>query len=73
MSIVLDTSATLAFLMDEERNSKAVALFVRISAFGAIVPNLWPYEGANSLSMAIKRGRIEQRSQEFDEARHPRR
>ncbi|MEY3596169.1 MAG: hypothetical protein RL543_122, partial [Pseudomonadota bacterium] len=32
MSIVLDTSATLAFLMDEERNSKAVALFVRISA-----------------------------------------
>jgi predicted nucleic acid-binding protein len=62
VSIVLDTSATLAFLMDEERNSKAVALFVRISAFGAIVPNLWPYEGANSLSMAVKRGRIEQRS-----------
>lgn len=62
MSIVLDTSAMLAFLMDEERNSKAVELFARISAFGAIVPNHGPYEGANNLSKAVKRGRIEQRS-----------
>ena len=58
MSLVLDTSATLAFLLDDERNASANALFERISASGAIVPNLWPYEVANSLTMAVKRGRI---------------
>lgn len=58
MSVVLDTSATLAFLLDDERNSATVALFEAVNLSGAYVPNLWPYEVANSLTMAVKRGRI---------------
>jgi predicted nucleic acid-binding protein len=44
--------------MDDERNPASAALFETISLSGAIVPNLWPYEVANSLTMAVKRGRI---------------
>ena len=58
MTLVLDTSATLAFLMDDERDSAAVALFEKITTSGASVPTLWSYEVANSLTMAVKRGRI---------------
>lgn len=58
MSLVLDTSATIAFLLDDERNSSTVSLFEKVGASGAIVPTLWAYEVANSLSIAVKRGRI---------------
>ena len=58
MSLVLDTSATLAFLLDDERDAAAIALSEKIAIDGATVPNLWPYEVANSLAVAAKRGRI---------------
>ena len=54
MSLVLDTSATLAFLMDDERDSAAVALFEKITTSGASVPTLWSYEVANSLLELLK-------------------
>ncbi len=58
MSLVLDTSATLAFLLDDERDAATASLYETISINGAFVPSLWPYEVANSLSVAVKRGRI---------------
>jgi predicted nucleic acid-binding protein len=58
VSIVLDTSATLAFILEDERSLASMTLFKSISRLGASVPNLWPYEVANSLTYAMRRGRI---------------
>jgi len=58
VSIVLDTSATLAFILEDERSLASMALFESISRLDASVPNLWPYEVANSLTYAMRRGRI---------------
>ncbi len=58
MSIVLDTSATLAFILEDEQSPASIALFGSISRLGASVPTLWPYEVANSLTYAMRRGCI---------------
>lgn len=58
MSIVLDTSATLSFILEDERSPASMALFESISRLGASVPSLWPHEVANSLTYAMRRGRI---------------
>ena len=49
---------TLAFLLPDERTTEAEKVLDRIVAEGAWVPSLWRLEVANSLSMAVKRGRI---------------
>lgn len=58
MSVVLDCSATLAFLLDDERTSAAAALLDNVVRDGAVVPSLWHLEVANSLSVAVRRKRI---------------
>jgi len=51
---------TLAFLLPDERTAEAEKVLDRVVAEGAWVPSLWRLEVANSLSMAVKRGRIRQ-------------
>jgi predicted nucleic acid-binding protein len=58
VSIVLDSSATLAWLHGDERTSAIEAVFDRVAERGAVVPRLWHLEVANSLSVAVRRERI---------------
>lgn len=58
MSLVLDGSAALAWLYPEETTDPISAVFERIVHSGAIVPTLWRIEIANSLTVAVRRGRM---------------
>ncbi|MDO9415806.1 type II toxin-antitoxin system VapC family toxin [Pararhizobium sp.] len=58
MSLILDSSATLAFLLDDERTPAISALFDTVVQNGAVVPSLWYLEVANSLTVAVRRKRI---------------
>lgn len=59
MSLVLDCSVTLAWLLPDEHARPAQAVLDRIAVSRAWVPELWRLEVANSLQMAVKRGRID--------------
>ncbi len=59
MSLVLDSSATLAWIYDEETTPAIRALFDRVADEGAVVPALWRLEVANSLTVAVRRERID--------------
>jgi predicted nucleic acid-binding protein len=56
LSLVLDCSAALAFLLPDETASHD--LLDRIVNGGAFVPSLWRLEVANALSIAVRRKRI---------------
>jgi predicted nucleic acid-binding protein len=58
MSLVLDASATLAWLLPEELTGAITAAFDLIADDCAWVPSLWRIEVANSLSVKLRRGRI---------------
>jgi predicted nucleic acid-binding protein len=57
LSLVLDSSATLAWVYSEETTAPITQLFQRIADFGAWVPGLWRLEVANILEIGIRRGR----------------
>ena len=59
MSLVLDSSATLAWIYADETNAAIRDLFERVADAGAVVPALWRLEVANSLTVAVRRGRID--------------
>jgi predicted nucleic acid-binding protein len=59
VSLVLDSSATLAWIYDEETTAAIRALFDRVADEGAMVPTLWRLEVANSLTVAMRRHRID--------------
>jgi predicted nucleic acid-binding protein len=59
VSLVLDSSATLAWIYDEETTEAIRALFDRVADEGAMVPALWRLEVANSLTVAMRRHRID--------------
>ena len=59
MRLVLDTSATLAWILDDELSDAARRLFDAVAEEGALVPALWRLEIANSLTVAMRRGRID--------------
>ena len=59
MSLVLDSSATLAWIYSDETTESIRALFDRVIDEGAIVPALWRLEVANSLTVAVRRSRID--------------
>ena len=59
MSLVLDSSATLAWIYDEETTDAIRALFDRVADAGAVVSALWRMEVANSLTIAVRRDRID--------------
>ncbi len=58
MSLVLDSSATLARAFPEERTAAILNLFQWIADHGAVVPELWRIEVANTLNVGIRRGWI---------------
>ena len=59
MSLVLDSSATLAWIYSDETTNSIRLLFEAVGEEGAVVPALWRLEIANSLTVAVRRGRID--------------
>ena len=59
MSLVLDSSATLAWIYSDETTISIRLLFDAVGEGGAVVPALWRLEIANSLTVAQRRGRID--------------
>lgn len=59
MSLVVDASMTIAWLLRDERNDKARQVLRRVAAGGAAVPSLWRLEVANVLRNAVRRGRCD--------------
>lgn len=58
MSLVLDSSVTLAWLYSDEATPAVLSLFEQVIWEGAFVPSLWIFEVANSLTMAVRQKRI---------------
>lgn len=59
MSLVIDSSITLAWLFEDERTAGADAVLARVAEAGAVAPPLWRLEVANALQMAVRRQRID--------------
>jgi predicted nucleic acid-binding protein len=59
VNLVLDSSATLAWIYSDETTEAIRQLFDAIAENGAIVPALWRLEVANSLTVAVRRRRID--------------
>lgn len=58
MSLVLDSSVTLAWLLDDEGSRAVDEVFARVISARGWVPALWRLEVASSLTMAVRRKRI---------------
>ena len=59
MSLVLDSSAALAWIYAEETTDAVRRISEIVAEDGAYVPALWRLEVANSLTAAVRRGRID--------------
>jgi predicted nucleic acid-binding protein len=57
MSLVLDTSITLAWVYSDETTEPVRQVFNLLSQNGAWVPGLWRLEVANVLEMGVRRKR----------------
>ena len=57
MSLVLDSSTTLAWVYSDEITKPIRRVFNLVSENGAWVPGLWKLEVANILEMGVRRGR----------------
>ena len=55
---VVDASATLSWVLDDEFDPRAEAAFDFVSRDGGVVPQHWHYEVRNGLLMAVRRERI---------------
>ena len=56
---MLDSSAALAWIYAEEITDAVRQIFEIVAEDGALVPALWRLEVANSLTVAVRRGRID--------------
>ena len=65
MTLVIDSSITLAWFFEDERTDRADAVMRQVARAGAVVPSLWRLEIANALQAAVRRKRI---SAEFRDA-----
>ena len=59
MSLVIDSSMTLAWYFDDERTATSIAVLNQVADAGAVVPALWRLEALNGLQVAVRRGRID--------------
>ncbi len=59
MSLVLDSSATLAWIYSDETTDAIRTVFDQVAETGAVVPGLWRLEVANSLTVAVRRKRVD--------------
>jgi predicted nucleic acid-binding protein len=57
MSLVLDSSATLAWVYSNETSQPIREIFEQVARSGAWVPSLWRLEVANVLEIGVRRGR----------------
>lgn len=57
MTIVIDSSIAVSWVLVDERTPANMAVLDRASSERAVAPMIWPLEVANSLSMALRRGR----------------
>jgi predicted nucleic acid-binding protein len=57
MSLVLDSSVTLAWVYSDETSPTVGHVLELVSSRGAWVPSLWRLEVANILEMGVRRGR----------------
>ena len=57
--LILDSSATLAWIYGDETTEAIRQVFYAIAENGAVVPALWRLEVANSLTIAIRKRRID--------------
>jgi predicted nucleic acid-binding protein len=57
MSLVLDSSVTLAWIYVEQTSAEVDRVLQLVSSNGAWVPSLWRLEVANILEMGVRRGR----------------
>jgi predicted nucleic acid-binding protein len=57
MTLVLDSSVTLAWIYADEITDAVHEVFERIKSEGAWIPMLWRWEVANALQMNVRRGR----------------
>ena len=58
MSVVLDGSATLAWIYPDETSDAILAVFDQVIHKGAFVPDLWRIEIANCLTQGVRLTRI---------------
>ena len=59
MSIVIDSSITLAWYFEDEVAQASDAVLHDVRKGGAVVPPLWRFEVANGLQTAVRRKRID--------------
>ena len=59
MSLVLDSSVTLAWVYSAETTEEVTGIFARVVESGAWVPALWRLEVANVLEMGVRKGRTD--------------
>jgi predicted nucleic acid-binding protein len=59
VSLVLDSSAALAWIYGDEATDAIRQVFEQVADEGALVPALWRLEVGNSLAMAVRRNRID--------------
>ena len=59
MTLVLDSSVTVAWLFRDEQTEAVREVLGTVTQSGAVVPPLWRIEVANALQVAIRRGRID--------------
>lgn len=59
MSLVLDSSATLAWVYSAETTEAISDVLARVIESGAWVPALWRLEIANVLDMGVRKGRTD--------------
>jgi predicted nucleic acid-binding protein len=57
--LILDSSATLAWIHGDETTEAIRRVFDAIADNGAMVPALWRLEVANTLTMAVRKRRID--------------
>jgi predicted nucleic acid-binding protein len=60
LSLVLDSSATLAWIVGDEMTHALGRVFDAVAERGAVVPSLWRLELANCLLVAQRRRRIDE-------------
>ena len=59
MSLILDSSVTLAWIYSDETTESIRRVFDIVTNNGAWVPALWRLEVANILEMGVRRGRTD--------------
>jgi len=58
LSLVLDSSVTLAWIFGDETTLALERIFDEVAERGAVVPSLWRLEVASCLTVALRRGRV---------------